>query len=201
MLALVVLAHAGFFFALQRGLQLPVTPVTPKEVIATLIALETAPPSQPQPQPLPEPPKPVPIVKNAAPPKAPAPVSQPAPNAITAPAAVPQPSAPAPAAAAPTAPAAPAQPRTVTGVAYIQQALPEYPAAARRMNEEGTAEFLVLVNEQGRAESMKLQKSSGSPRLDEAARQAILRSLFKPHLENGKATPAYVPVPITFHLE
>lgn len=33
------------------------------------------------------------------------------------------------------------------------------------------------------------------------ARQAILRSQFKPHIEDGKAIAVYTIVPITFHLD
>ena len=68
------------------------------------------------------------------------------------------------------------------------------------MGEEGKAVLRVLVNEKGRAEHIELQKSSGSPRLDDAARQAIARALFKPYLEDGRAIAVYAIVPITFQL-
>jgi len=72
---------------------------------------------------------------------------------------------------------------------------------SRRMKEEGTALMRVLVNEHGRAERVELKKSAGSSRLDEAARQAALRTVFKPYTEDGKALAVYVVIPITFQLD
>jgi len=69
------------------------------------------------------------------------------------------------------------------------------------MREEGTAVLRVLVNARGRAERVELQKSTGSPRLDEAAKQAVLRTLFKPYIEDGKALPVFATVPIKFQLD
>jgi protein TonB len=57
------------------------------------------------------------------------------------------------------------------------------------------------VNDQGRPERIELHKSSGSPRLDEAARQAVLRAVFKPFIENGRSVAAYAIVPIRFQLD
>ncbi|MGE5622450.1 MAG: energy transducer TonB, partial [Bacillota bacterium] len=97
---------------------------------------------------------------------------------------------------------APAQPRTIaSGIEYIQPPQPEYPPISRRMGEEGKAVLRVLVNDKGHPERVELQKSSGIARLDEAARKAVLRALFKPFIEDGKAVPAYAIVPINFQLD
>jgi protein TonB len=88
----------------------------------------------------------------------------------------------------------------VSGVEYIQAPQPEYPTIARRNGEQGKVMLRVLVNEKGRAERVEIQQSSGSPRLDEAARQAALRALFKPHLEDGKAIAVFAMVPINFSI-
>ncbi|HJV51840.1 MAG TPA: TonB family protein [Noviherbaspirillum sp.] len=205
-LGFIVLLHIGFFYALQSGLLRKASDALPREVIATFITPE---PARETPQPQPAAPKTVPVVKKAVTPPRPAPVIQPAPSpkAITvdSPPPVPEPAAPAAAAtapAAPPAPAAPAQPRTITsGIEYIQPPQPEYPPISRRMGEEGKAVLRVLVNEKGRPERVELQKSSGSARLDEAARKAALRALFKPFIEDGKAVPAYAIVPINFQLD
>ncbi|NEX59826.1 energy transducer TonB [Noviherbaspirillum galbum] len=102
----------------------------------------------------------------------------------------------------PSAPSAPAQPKTVSsGIEYIQPPRPEYPNGARRLGEEGKVMLRVLVNERGVAERIEIQKSSGSPRLDEAARQAVLRAVFKPYAEDGKPVPMYALVPIAFQLD
>ena len=199
----IILIHAAALYALQFGMARPTTVhvSAPKEVFASFI---TPDPVQPMPQPAK--PKAVPLTRTPpiAPtrPTAPAPSPTPAPNAIAVPAAAVAPAQP-PVAAAPPAPPvapAPAQPKTISGVEYLQAPQPEYPSLSRRMGEEGKAVLRVLVNEKGRAEHIELQKSSGSPRLDDAARQAIARALFKPYLEDGRAIAVYAIVPITFQL-
>jgi protein TonB len=205
----ILLLHVAFFYALNSGLVFqPPKSSVPKEVVATFITPERA-PEPPKPQVQPEPPKPktVPVVKKAAPPP-PVPVvnNTPSEKAISAPAPVraPEPVAAAPAAqpSPPATPAAPAQPKTISsGVEYLQPPHPEYPAASRRMGEEGKAVLRVLVNDKGRAERVDVQKSSGSPRLDEAARQAVQRALFKPYTEDGKAVAVFAIIPISFQLD
>ena len=151
----------------------------------------------------------MPVVKKAAPPPpAPVPVvnNTPSEKAISAPAPVraPEPVATTPAtpAASPSPPASPAQPKTISsGVEYLQPPHPEYPAASRRMGEEGKTVLRVLVNDKGRAERIEVQKSSGSPRLDEAARQAVQRALFKPYTEDGKPVAVFAIIPISFQLD
>lgn len=69
------------------------------------------------------------------------------------------------------------------------------------MGEEGKAMLRVLVNDKGRAERIEIQKSSGSPRLDEAARQAVQRALFKPYMEDGKPVAVFAVIPISFQLD
>ncbi|MBB5201489.1 energy transducer TonB [Glaciimonas immobilis] len=205
-LGAIILLHAGFFIALKSGLIHTVAQAMPKEVFATFITPERAPePTPPKPQPAP--PKTVHVVKKSIAPPRPAPVivnNTPSEQAISVPVTVQPPqkeeySPPAPAPVA--APAAPAAPRTIsTGVEYIRAPSPEYPAAAKRMGEEGKVILRVLINEKGRAEHVEIQKSSGSGRLDEAARQALQRALFKPYMEDGKALPVYAIVPINFQL-
>lgn len=223
-LGLIILLHAGLLYAVINGMQRPpTTPVAPKEVIATFITPQPTPvpqvqPTPPAPQPVPKPlpkvvQKPTPVVRKASPP-APAPAVTPAPapseKAISTPA--PQPVAAAPAAAepqaaapaappAPPAPAAPAPPKTVSGVEYIQPPQPDYPPIAKRMGEEGRVMLRVLVNDHGRPEKVDVQKSSGFARLDEAARQAALRAMFKPHLEDGKPVAVYALIPINFSIQ
>ena len=213
-LGLVILLHLAFFYALKSGLTLPARPPEPREIIATLIAAQPAPapkPQAPAPQPQPPKPKPKPVVK-------PQPRPEPAPKAISRPAepapappavaeAAPQaasaaPPGPAAAPAGPPGPPAPIQPKTVTnGVEYLQPPRPEYPALSRRMGEEGTVMLRILINERGRAERADIHKSSGAPRLDESARQAALRAVFRPYTENGRPIPVYAILPISFQLD
>lgn len=93
-------------------------------------------------------------------------------------------------------------PKTIiSGIEYIQAPQPVYPALAKRAGEQGKVMLRVLVSDKGLPESVDLQKSSGSARLDEAAKQAVLRTRFKPYLEDGKALAVYVIVPITFQMD
>jgi protein TonB len=201
-LLVIIALHAVLFYALQSGLlRHPVVQSVPKEIIASFITLEPAPAPKPEPKP-----KTVPVVKKTVTPPKPRPVitPKPAPQAITETAPPPAPEPPAeaapPAPAAPAAPAKPAPPKTISGVAYINAPRPSYPPLDARMGNEGTVTLRVLINEKGRAERVEVQKSSGSLRMDDAARDAVLRALFKPYLEDGKAIPVYAIVPINFTL-
>ena len=221
-LGAVVLLHAGLFFALQYGLHdLPkaAAQASPKEMFASFIAAEqpsavSAPkpqvmPLKPQPKPRPAPPKP--IRKTV---QVPAAIAAPSPHAISTPQshAAPDTSAAqetststavaANAAAAPqAAQPAPAQPKTLSvGVEYLQPPQPRYPPLSRRMGEEGRAILRVLVNAQGVPERAEIRTSSGIARLDEAAREAVMRAQFRPHIDNGQAVAVFVIVPIRFQL-
>jgi protein TonB len=225
-LALVILLHIGFFYALQNGLHPPAEPARPKEITAMLITPTAQPePAQPQvapPKPQPTPPKPKPAPAKPKPklekpivkPKAPAPKPTPVPQTITRP---PEPPAPAepvvaaappaapvapPAPAAPAMPSAPAQPKMVTSaVEYIQAPNPVYSPLSKRMGEEGTVVLRILINENGYPEEVKVHTSSGFARLDESAREAALRARFKPYMENGRAIPVFRLAPITFKFD
>lgn len=203
-LGLIILLHIGFFYALQSGLLRQAAQALPVEMFASFITPDN--PPAPTPKPQPAPPKTVPIVKRSVAP-APVPVvnTTPSPQAITA---APQaPSAPTaaetavPAVSAPPAPATPAAPKTISsGVEYIQSPQAEYPPLSLRMGEQGRVMFRVLINVKGHPERVEVQKSSGFPRLDEAGRQAVLRALFRPHIDDGQAVAVYAIVPINFQL-
>ncbi|MDQ2989085.1 MAG: energy transducer TonB, partial [Pseudomonadota bacterium] len=102
-------------------------------------------------------------------------------------------------AAAPPAPVA--GPRTITsGVEYIRAPQPDYPALSKRMGEQGKVVLRILVNEKGLPDQVTVQTSSGFARLDEAGRQAALRALFKPHMEDGRPVAVFVIVPLNFQM-
>lgn len=167
------------------------------------------------PQPVAEPrpaPQPIPVVRET-----PAPVSQPVPGTpapaqesrtvptAAAPAAPPAPAVQAAPPAPPAPPAAPAPvargPVTISSVEYLQAPKPDYPLMAKRAGEQGKVVLRILIDEKGLPERVDIQQSAGYPRLDEAARAAGLRAVFKPHLEDGHPVPAYVLVPINFALK
>ena len=224
-LGAIILLHVAALYALLNGMQRPEVPLTvPREIIATLIAPQPTPtavqrpaPSTPQPVPKPAPKpveKPAPVIRKPSPPRpAPVPTPEPTEKSISTPAPPPaaaSPAAPEPRAAAEaapaappaaSAPAAPAPPKTVSGVEYIQPPQPDYPPIAKRMGEQGRVMLRVLVSDRGRPEKVDVQTSSGFARLDEAARQAALRAMFKPHLENGKPVAVYALIPINFAIQ
>jgi protein TonB len=82
----------------------------------------------------------------------------------------------------------------------VRAPAPVYPSISKRLGETGVVMLRVLISEKGLAEQAQIHKSSGYSNLDEAGRQAALRAVFKPYLEDGKAVPVYVLVPINFSL-
>ena len=110
------------------------------------------------------------------------------------------------AAAVSTATASPAPsiatPAVPKSVARLDCAIvePGYPALSRRLRETGTAVIELEVDAAGRVASARVAASSGYPRLDDAARNAVSASRCAPYLENGTARPARANVPMTFNL-
>lgn len=201
-MAAIVVGHAVMFYLAYSGMLRTVThAILPQVVNVTFVAA-------PEPLKAPPPPKVVPLVppkQTFVPPLPQVNIVQTEPT-ITLPPPQPRASDPAPAVAAPAAavappaPAQPSAPKTVSGVEYVRAPQPVYPSISRRMGETGTVMLRVLIGEKGTAEQVTIQKSSGSSNLDEAGRQAVLRALYKPHVEDGKAIPVYALVPINFQL-
>lgn len=85
--------------------------------------------------------------------------------------------------------------------AYLDNPQPPYPLLSRRNREAGQVRLRVLVNADGRAETLKIQVSSGYPRLDMAASEAVRGWRFTPARQAGRNIAGWVEVPITFSLE
>lgn len=113
--------------------------------------------------------------------------------------------------AAPQASAAPAVPSPAVAspepivppdfsAAQLDNPGPAYPYLSRRAREEGVVTLKVLVTEQGRADSIAVDESSGFERLDKAALATVRRWRFVPARQAGHAVAAWVLVPITFAL-
>lgn len=100
--------------------------------------------------------------------------------------------------------ATPTQRQPVTAprfdAAYLHNPPPEYPAAARRMHEQGAVLLRVRVSGAGTAEQVLVEHSSGSRRLDEAATQAVERWRFVPAHSGTEPVEAWVLVPVEFGL-
>jgi protein TonB len=88
----------------------------------------------------------------------------------------------------------------MSDVAYLVQPAPHYPPESRRIREQGLVVLRVLIDESGHAKAVGIYKSSGHPRLDEAARAAVARAIFKPYVDAGIARAAAVMVPVEFSL-
>jgi protein TonB len=85
-------------------------------------------------------------------------------------------------------------------VRYLVKPSPVYPPVSLRLGEEGSVLVRVLIGENGRSEKMNIVRSSGSPRLDQAALDAIEGARFVPFRENGSAEAVWVQIPIKFTL-
>lgn len=88
----------------------------------------------------------------------------------------------------------------MSDVAYLVQPAPRYPPESRRIREQGLVILRVLIDESGRARTVEVYRSSGHPRLDEAARAAVARAVFKPFIDGGVARAAAAIVPVEFSL-
>lgn len=89
-------------------------------------------------------------------------------------------------------------PPVIDDVDYLRVARPVYPKESQRRREHGTVILRVLIDAMGRPAQIQVERSSGYERLDAAGRDAIAKSLFRPHEVNGVAQPAQVLIPIEF---
>jgi protein TonB len=213
-LAVSAMAHAVIFGLLPELARDHAAPPVTLEV--TVLKPEPLPVAPPQPEPPPPPQrKPEPHRKAEPAPRAKAPpVPQPEPQAPV----IALPATQAPAESAFTVPAtkpaeqprAPEQKQQVAGVAvtppvfnaaYLRNPAPQYPLAARRSGQQGTATVRVLVTPEGLPARVDLEKSSGSTHLDHAAVEAVKGWRFTPARRGNEAVEGWVLVPIVFRLE
>lgn len=165
-------------------------------------------PPKPEPEPpvpVPEPPKPDPEAM-AEPKPEPAPIPKPRPVAtpIPKPRSTARPATAARPSASQSASGAAATGSTgggrTAGPGHLYNPKPPYPAESRAAGEEGVVILRVLVEASGRPGSVGLSRSSGHPRLDRAAQEAVRRWRFKPATRNGVAFSTTVDVPVRFSL-
>ena len=194
-----VALHVMAIAMLAIPMAMPLPRLLPK--IAQVRIFET----QPPPPVLPIPPEPLPLTRprpTHRPVLAPA-IPRPANVAVTS--AVDAPIATTPIATAPTdSVAGNAQTSSGAGetrtLAYDGALKLKYPITSVRQREQGTVLLRVLVDAAGAVQRIEIEHSSGHPRLDMAAREAVQRAHFRPVLRNGQAVPAWGLVPIAFHL-
>jgi protein TonB len=86
------------------------------------------------------------------------------------------------------------------GAAYLNNPAPTYPPVSRRFGEQGRVLLRVLVSENGLAENVQLDSSSGYEKLDRAAIEAVKKWSFVPAKRSNQPVSAYVLVPVKFSL-
>jgi protein TonB len=85
--------------------------------------------------------------------------------------------------------------------AYLYNPHPPYPELARRAGQTGVVMLRVSINEKGRVSAVSLIRSSGHSLLDDRARTAVQRWIFRPARLNGKPVATQVDVPVRFSLD
>lgn len=198
---LVVAIHAAAAAALLLTAAPLVKPALRSLEVALLAPPAPAAVRAPAPSPTRPRPEQPPVATTPSPEPAPQAVPTPTPAAAVSPTSAAPVQAPEARPAATEAPAAPVSTPARFDAAYLNNPRPPYPPLARRMGEEGKAVLRVLVSPDGLAERVELAETAGSPRLDEAAVEAVRRWRFVPAREGDRAVAAWVRVPISFKLE
>jgi periplasmic protein TonB len=212
--ASVVLLHVlGLVWAAQH-LDITEPVVTPPSVVGILVAPEPAPvvpkPLPPPPKPVQPPPKPEPKpVQKPTPQPLPKPSPTAKPDTVREPVAEPvQQAAP----STPVAPAAPVQQATPaqeapapvtpprTDASHLNNPAPQYPALSRRLGEQGRVMLDVYILPDGSVGEIKLNRTSGFPRLDNAALQAVKSWKYVPAKRGDKPIPYWYVQPVSFVL-
>lgn len=83
---------------------------------------------------------------------------------------------------------------------YLKNTAPDYPRLSRRLGEEGQVVLRVFVEADGKPKEVTIHQSSGFPRLDQAALNAVRQWTFAPAQKGKEAVAAWVLVPINFNL-
>jgi protein TonB len=195
---LVVIVHALAIWTLMAHRLLP----TPNEAVTLMVNFIAPPAPQPvAPKPVPKPPEPRQLPKQQ--PRqlvAQAPVLSPAD-----PVALLEPELPVAApAAAPAMMPLPVGPVALGGdlsVVCPSRRAPAYPALSRRLGETGKVVLRVSLDKAGNVAKASVDRSSGFPRLDEAALTAVRDWRCTPALRNGQAVEATALQPFNFVLE
>ena len=168
-----------------------------RKVEPKLISVNLMPSAPPPPAPAAEPQPhkatvqaPIPLIQTPRP--APPVATTPDPAPVT----PPQPAAP---------PAPPAPPSVVQssdlGARMVSGRPPRYPIESRRSGEQGTVVLALTVGTDGGVANIAVQRSSGFPRLDDAARGAVRTWRWAPILRDGVAVMVRGIVEIPFVLQ
>lgn len=195
-LVITVALHIVLIYALIHGLARKIVEIVVPPLETKII--EEIKPPQPD-----KPPPPPPKLETPPPPFIPPPevnIQMPMQQAPTITAVAPTPPPPAPV-FVPTPPAPRQSVQTAPVVNAASCDKPEYPPAARRANETGTVLLNFLIDVNGKVIESKVERSSGSRRLDEAARLGLELCNFKPATADGKPMRAWARIEYVWRLE
>jgi protein TonB len=198
--ALVTVMHAGLIWVIQGEMRKPPAEMTEPEV--TLIQMVDMPlaaarpkAAERKPTPKPPTPKPTPVRRQQAPLQ----TTDVTPIHVAA-----APAAPADPPPSPRAAAGPPGPPDVRSPAedadYPSTCKVVYPPLSRAMHERGRVVLKILVGVDGRSKKLEMVRSSGSPRLDTAAQDAMRRCRFKPGTVDGVPQDMSYEAPVEFVL-
>ncbi|HEX7012825.1 MAG TPA: TonB family protein [Steroidobacteraceae bacterium] len=193
MMAAIVLLHAGFFWALSNGLSigslidpkppLVLTPIEPsKKQLPKPVDLNRLPPRIGELEPVAvPPPEPIAVVSQTAPLTT---------QVLTEP-------LPAPAQGAGSNEPVIVEPKIDPRIGL---STPAYPVSEIRAEHTGTVILSVEVLPNGRVGRVRIEQSSGYPRLDEAAAREARTWRLIPGTRDGTAVPMWKRIPIVFRL-
>ena len=93
-------------------------------------------------------------------------------------------------------------PGTISDIdpAPIQPISAGYPAAARRLGQQGLVKIQAEIDSRGQVVDCKVIATSGFPSLDNAALQAVKAMRFLPARRNGKTISSGIIIPVRFKL-
>ncbi len=89
-------------------------------------------------------------------------------------------------------------PKMIGGVASLVQSV-KYPVIARKNGIEGNVIVKIIVDDEGKPQNPTIMRSP-SPLLNDAAVKAVMKQLFEPGRQRGRAVKVEVVVPVKFRL-
>lgn len=209
-LFIVIAVHFALLFWVNKVLLHEITLQTSSSPTVTGVLL-----APPAPEPVIEPPKPLPVKRPKPPEPTPEPVPLPEPEPLpeiplTPPEVEMSESAitqdipvPAPPAQAEQGEPEPEQPQVIPpriDASQLDNPAPSYPSRSRQLREQGRVLLDVYILPNGTVGEIRLRESSGFPRLDRAALDAVRGWRYVPARRGGEAIPYWYVQPINFTL-
>lgn len=78
---------------------------------------------------------------------------------------------------------------------------PKYPLSSRKNREEGTVALSLMIDERGTVTSADIERSSGFPALDAAAKEAVLSARFNPAKSGSRNVSSSARISLRFTLK